>query len=140
MIFFHYGIYLINLISAPELVTIMRRINKLHLIAELEFGGTEDLLVNIGKKMNKENYCVIVGYIYGPSTLVNQIRLFGVEVGDLSWRGKIDPLVIFKLFFLIKRQKIDYSSCPLGECSCSWTHNSEIGWCKDDHNYSSLWL
>jgi len=85
----------------------MCRINVLHLITELEPGGAENLLVATVKEMAQRDYNVMVGYIYGPGTLASQLKSFGAEVVDLSLKGKIDPLVIIKLFFLIKKKRID---------------------------------
>jgi glycosyltransferase involved in cell wall biosynthesis len=84
----------------------MKRINILHIITELEVGGAENLLLNICRKMDKKNFNILVGYIYGPCTLANQFRRTGVRLVDLSRRSKIDPLLLFKLFFLIRKERI----------------------------------
>jgi len=84
----------------------MNRIRILHLITELEPAGAENLLLNMCRELDKEKFNIVVGYIFGPGTLANQIRRTGVKVVDLTHRGKIDPLLLFKLFFLIRKERI----------------------------------
>lgn len=84
----------------------MNRIRILHLITELEPGGAENLLLNICRGLNKEKFNLIVGYISGPGTQATEFRRAGVRLVDLSRRGKIDPLLLFKLFFLVRKERI----------------------------------
>lgn len=84
----------------------MNRIRVLHLITELEPGGAENLLLNICRGLDKEKFNLIVGYISGPGTQATEFRRAGVRLVDLSRRGKIDPLLLFKLFFLMRKEKI----------------------------------
>lgn len=84
----------------------MKKISLLHLITELEPAGAEVLLVNIVKNLDRRKYNISVGYIYGQGTLTGELREAGIEAYDLSRNGKIDPLVIIKLFCLIRKKKI----------------------------------
>jgi len=84
----------------------MNRIRILHLITELEPGGAENLLLNICRGLDKEKFDLIVGYISGPGTLANQIRRTGVRVVDLTHRGKIDPFLLFRLIFLMRKERV----------------------------------
>ena len=84
----------------------MNKIRILHLITELELGGAENLLLNICRKLDKKKFNILVGYIYGPGTLANQFRRAGVRVIDLSRKGKIDPLLMFRLTFLMRKERI----------------------------------
>jgi glycosyltransferase involved in cell wall biosynthesis len=84
----------------------MKRTNILHIITELEVGGAENLLLNICRQLDKRNFNIVVGYIYGPGTLSDQFKKAGVRLIDLSRKGKIDPLLLFKLFFLIRKERI----------------------------------
>jgi glycosyltransferase involved in cell wall biosynthesis len=56
--------------------------------------------------MDKRNFNLLVGYIYGPGTLANQYIQTGIQLVDLSRRGKIDPLLLFRLFFLMRKKRI----------------------------------
>jgi glycosyltransferase involved in cell wall biosynthesis len=85
----------------------MKKINLLHLITELEPGGAENLLLNIVRKLDKKKFNLKVGYVYGSGTLAEEIRKAGVGVFDLSRKGKLDPLLLFKLFFLMRKEKIE---------------------------------
>lgn len=84
----------------------MKRINLLHLITELEPAGAENLLVSIARKLDKERFRLVVGYIYGQGTLAGEIRKTGAKVVDLSRRGKVDPLLIIRIFLLIRKERI----------------------------------
>ncbi|MDH4223768.1 MAG: glycosyltransferase [candidate division Zixibacteria bacterium] len=84
----------------------MNRIKVLHLITELEPGGAENLLLNICRQLGKKNFNILVGYISGPGTLSNQIRNSSVRVIDLTNKGKIDFLLLFRLIFLMRKERI----------------------------------
>ncbi len=84
----------------------MGRINLLHLITGLETGGAESLLVNIARKLDKTRFNVKIAYIWGPGSLAAEIRRAKISVFDLSRKGKLDPLVLIRLIFLLKREKI----------------------------------
>jgi glycosyltransferase involved in cell wall biosynthesis len=84
----------------------MKRINLLHLITELEPGGAENLLLNICRGFDKKKFNILVAYIYGSGTLAGQFRRTGVRVVDLSRRGRMDLLLLFKLAFLIRKERI----------------------------------
>lgn len=84
----------------------MSRINLLHLITELEPGGAENLLLHIIRRLDKGKFNVQVWYIYGAGTLAEGMREAGAKVCDLSRKGRIDPLLPFRLFVRIRREKI----------------------------------
>ncbi len=84
----------------------MSKIKVLHLITDLEPGGAENLLLDITRKLDKEKFNLLVCYIYGCGTLAEQIKETGTRVYDLSLKGRIDPLLPFRLFSLMRREKI----------------------------------
>lgn len=65
------------------------------------------MLLSIARNLDKKRFYLMVGYIYGPGTLVAEMKRAGVRVIDLSREGKIDPWVIIKLFLLIRREKVE---------------------------------
>ena len=85
----------------------MNKIRILHLITELELGGAENLLLNNVRNIDKRRFHVVVGYIYGPGTLASEIKKTGINVVNLSRKGKINLWLIFKLFFLIRKERIE---------------------------------
>jgi glycosyltransferase involved in cell wall biosynthesis len=84
----------------------MKKINLLYLITELEPGGAENLLLNMCRELDQAKFNLVVGYIFGPGTLADQIRRTGVRVVDLTRRGKIDPLLLFRLIFLMRKNRV----------------------------------
>jgi glycosyltransferase involved in cell wall biosynthesis len=84
----------------------MRRVNLLHLITELEPAGAENLLVDIARKLDKDEFNLKVAYVYGMGTLAEEIRDAGARVFDLSRKGKVDPLLLARLVALLRRERI----------------------------------
>ncbi len=85
----------------------MKRINLLHLITTLEPAGAENLLVSIVRKLDKKRFRTVVGYIYGEGTLAPEIRERDIKVINLSRKGRIDPLLIIRIFLLIRKERIE---------------------------------
>ena len=65
------------------------------------------MLLDIARKLNKNKFNLLIGYIYAYGTLSEQIREAGAMVYDFSRKGRIDPLLPFRLFFLMRREKIN---------------------------------
>ena len=64
------------------------------------------MLVSVVRKLDRKKFRVVVGYIYGQGTLAGEMRKAGANVVDLSRRGKVDPLLIIKIFLLIRKERI----------------------------------
>jgi glycosyltransferase involved in cell wall biosynthesis len=85
----------------------MHKIRILHLITELEPAGAENLLLSLVRNFDKKKFYIVVSYIYGQGTLACEIERAGIKVVDLSRKGKIDPLLLLRLFLLIRKEKIE---------------------------------
>lgn len=84
-----------------------RRIRILHLINELEIGGAEVLLSETLPKMDRKRFSNSVAYLINKGTLKNALFSAGIDVFDLSWRGRINPFLAFQLMRLIENVKPD---------------------------------
>ncbi len=87
--------------------TMERKINVLHLINELEYGGAEVLLLDFARHFNREKLNLFVAFLDGEGTLRGAIESQGVRVFDLSLKGRKNPLVFFSILRLIKKLDID---------------------------------
>ena len=78
----------------------------LFLIDELDVGGTEQQLLELLKRLDRRKYEPVV-CCFRPGRVSREIEDIGVRVVTLTKRAKVDPRLIFALWQLIRRERID---------------------------------
>ena len=78
----------------------------LFLIDELDVGGTEQQLLELVKRLDRQRYEPVV-CCFRPGKVSKEIEASGVRVITLEKRGKVDPLFVAKLARMMRRERID---------------------------------
>lgn len=84
----------------------MAQINVLQLITGLDIGGAERLLLSTARRLNSNKYRIIVCYLKGKGSLLEDFKRFGISVIGLGMRNRLDFTALFKLVKLIKKERI----------------------------------
>ncbi|MCI0530557.1 MAG: glycosyltransferase [candidate division Zixibacteria bacterium] len=85
----------------------MRKIKILHLITDFESGGAQIQLLNTLKRIDGECFECHVAFILGKGSLSPQLKGTGVEVFDLTNRGKFTFTSVYRLYSILRKLKID---------------------------------
>ena len=78
----------------------------LFLIDELDIGGTEQQLLELVKRLDRQKYLPMV-CCFRPGRIAEEIVASGVQVFRIRKRAKVDPSLIYHLWSLIRRERID---------------------------------
>ena len=85
-----------------------RKINILYLLTSFGIGGAEKVVARTVKKMDPAKYNIIVVALKkGSGKLILELELADVQTLDFGMRFKYDITVIWKLYSLLKRERID---------------------------------
>jgi glycosyltransferase involved in cell wall biosynthesis len=76
------------------------------LIDELDIGGTEQQILELVKRLDRQKYLPIV-CCFRPGRVAKEIEALGVRVCTLRKRAKVDVALVFRLWQLIRRERID---------------------------------
>ena len=82
----------------------MKRI--LFLIDELDIGGTEQQILELSTGLNRRRFNPMV-CCFRPGRVAEEIQAAGVPVFTIPKRSKFDPVLIFRLWKLYRRERID---------------------------------
>jgi len=85
----------------------LSKIKILHLTTDSRIGGTEKNIISLVTRLNRDRYENIVVALLPGGELVERLRGYGIEAECLGMRNKFDLSVIFKLFGILKKRKID---------------------------------
>lgn len=84
------------------------KVNMLQLISDLDIGGTEKMLVELVAGLDKSKYQLHVCSIKPPGLIAADIaRIKHVDLLSLNTESKFNFFVFFKLFYLLKKHKIN---------------------------------
>ena len=78
----------------------------LFLIDELDIGGTEQQLLELVTRLDRQKYLPMVG-CFRPGRIAEEIEAAGVRMFRLRKRAKVDPGLIYALWRLMRRERID---------------------------------
>ena len=78
----------------------------LFLIDELDIGGTEQQLLELVRRLDRQKYLPMV-CCFRPGRIADEIAASGVRMFRLRKRAKIDPRLIYALWRLMRRERID---------------------------------
>lgn len=84
----------------------MPKINVLHIIGSLQYGGAEKLLVTLLKKFDKEKYKFTVCCLDGGGPLESEIDNLDIDVIKLGMSKTSFPFAFCKLLWMMKTKKI----------------------------------
>ncbi len=84
-----------------------QRLKILYLITELEFGGAENLLLELSRYISREYFDVSIGYLKGKGTLKEDFKKIGIRVVYFNMRSRLDVFCIFRLAGFIRKEKFD---------------------------------
>lgn len=82
------------------------QIKVLHIIHTLEIGGAEKLLLSTVAEMKKKMNVKICS-MYGNDELYDSFKSLNIEIFRLNFRSKFNPLIIWKIYQLIKLTRPD---------------------------------
>ena len=83
-----------------------RRIRLLFIIDELDIGGTEQQILELVKRLDRDTYAPMV-CCFRPGRVSQEIEAAGVPVFTLRKRAKLDVRLIAGLVRLMRRERID---------------------------------
>ena len=78
----------------------------LFLIDELDVGGTEQQLLELVKRLDRQRYEPVV-CCFRPGKVSKEIEAAGIRVITLEKRGKVDPFFVGRLVRMMRRERID---------------------------------
>ena len=84
----------------------MRKLNILHIVSILSWGGQEMQAMELSKKLSERGHKVIIGCIEG-SVISYKAQMLGLPQNHIRIRGSLDIRSIVKLIRIIKKEKID---------------------------------
>jgi glycosyltransferase involved in cell wall biosynthesis len=84
----------------------MSAVKVLYLITELNVGGAERVVQRLATQLSKHRYDVLVACLYDPGAVADEITAAGVPVVNLGMRGKRDLRVVWRLFRLLRDERI----------------------------------
>jgi len=84
-----------------------RRIRVLYLIWSLDLGGAEQVVVDLARRLSKQNFKPMICCLNDKGRLSPLVEKEGIKVFALHKKPKFDPFLISKLIDLIKREKVD---------------------------------
>jgi len=86
----------------------MPQLKILHLITTMDYGGAELRLWDEVSHSDPKRYSITLAYILGNAELLKNRTLPSyIKIEDLTWRGGFSFFSIFRLFFLLARNKFD---------------------------------
>jgi len=83
----------------------MAKIKIIYLITGLKTGGTEIILYKLLKRLDKEKFEPLVISITPIGEIGEKIKKEGFKVLSLNSKFKFDPLIIFRLISILKKEK-----------------------------------
>lgn len=84
----------------------MSMVNVLYLITEFNVGGAERVVERLATQISKRRHRVLVACLYDPGPVADEIIAAGIPVVNLGMRGKSDLRVIYRLFRLVRTERI----------------------------------
>ena len=84
----------------------MKKIKLLRIVSNLGIGGVQKRMVSLLPKLDKKRYSIIV-CSFKPGELQNRLEQSEIPVRIVSRRFKFDPVCIYKLRSIMKKENID---------------------------------
>lgn len=84
----------------------MSKVNVLHIIGSLQYGGAEKLLVTLLKKFDKEKYKFTVCCLDGGGPLESELENMDIDIIKLGISKTSFPFAFSKLLWVMKTKKI----------------------------------
>ncbi len=84
----------------------MKKIKLLRIVSNLGIGGVQKRMVSLLPKLDKERYSIIV-CSFKPGELQNRLEQSEIPVRIVSRRFKFDPVCIYRLRSIMKKENID---------------------------------
>ena len=84
----------------------MRKIRILRIVSNLGVGGVQKRMVSLLPKLNKERYNIVV-CSFKSGELQHCLEQSGISVRIIKRRFKFDPICIYRLYSIIKKENID---------------------------------
>lgn len=82
-------------------------IKVLYLITANTYGGAEHAVYKIVKNLNRTSFFPVVACLGNNSIFIDRIKECGVKIFPLNMRSVLDIRIIPKLYFILKKEKID---------------------------------
>jgi hypothetical protein len=95
----------------------MSKINVLHIIVSLQFGGAEKQAVTLLSELDKKKYAVTLCCLRGGGPLEEEIKDENIDVVYLNMRLRYFFTALYKLVKLIKKKQIQIVHSHLYICS-----------------------
>ena len=84
----------------------MGKIRILRIISNLGVGGVQKRMISLLPKLNEERYSIIV-CSFKTGKLQNRLEQSGIPVKIIPRRFKFDPVCIYRLYSIMKKENID---------------------------------
>lgn len=92
----------------------MKKIRILFIVPRDVLGGAESQLYNLIKSINKNKFKVWVGLLYPDKNLKRFSAIKSMELVNFNKRSKMDISVFFKIWFFLRKNRIDIIQTFLG--------------------------
>ena len=97
-----------DLLSSGYFMKKKRKVNILYLLTSFSIGGAEKVVARTVRKLSPAKYNITVAALKkGSGRLISELEASNVSAIDLGMRFKYDITVIWKLYSLLKRERID---------------------------------
>ncbi len=96
--------------NKEKMLDVFRKYQKVRifqLISDLEFGGSEKMLVELVKRLDKQKYDITVCSLTSGKLSKELRKIKDIKFISLDLNSKYNPLVISKVCWLLKKQKVD---------------------------------
>jgi len=85
-----------------------RKINLLYLMVSFDIGGAERVIARTVNRLDKNKYNIILAALKkGSGRLIRELQTPGVKIVDLGMQSKGDIRGPYRLYSLLKRQRVD---------------------------------
>jgi len=84
-----------------------KKVNLLHIVTCLDFGGLETVVVNLVNGLSKKKYNITIVCLSYGGIRVKEIEELGIEVIILERNKRLDTKVLCRLIEILKKKKID---------------------------------
>ena len=82
------------------------KINIVQILLKLDFGGAENLAIELANRLDRNRYRTIICSLEKPSFLTDKVNDLGIKFFSFNKRPGLDPILILKLAYLMWKEKI----------------------------------
>ena len=93
------------------------KVNLLYLIWSLEMGGAEQVVMNLARGMDRTIFKPMVCCLNWKGRMAGELEREGIPVFVLGKRPGFDPVALFRLAWLLRRERIHILHCHLWTAS-----------------------